>query len=117
MSKLGNIYGEHELPRLFPAPFHRGQQLVKVYIILLPDSVMLLAIVMTIWALSTAVIWGLVIHQRDSESWNGQLGLHSSTSNHACCEATELSMRHGTNKRRAQRLRRPHHAHHPHRPN
>ena len=30
MSRLGNIYGEHELfLRLFLAPFHRGQQLVK----------------------------------------------------------------------------------------
>ena len=57
MSKLGNIYGEHEiLPRLFLAPFHRGQKLVRVYRILLSDSVMLLAIVMTIWALSTAMV-------------------------------------------------------------
>ncbi|OJZ79716.1 hypothetical protein ASPFODRAFT_54727 [Aspergillus luchuensis CBS 106.47] len=81
---------------------------------------MLLAIFMTVWALSTAMTWGLVIHQRDSESWNEGAdqcqGLRSSTSNHPCCEATELAMRHGTNKRRARRLRRPHHAHHPHQP-
>ncbi|RDH26862.1 hypothetical protein BDQ94DRAFT_164117 [Aspergillus welwitschiae] len=94
-TKLGNIYGE----------------------ILFSDSVMLLAMVMTIWALSTAMIWGLVIHQRNSESWNGQLEIRSSTSNHPCCEATELAMRHESNKRRGRRLCRPHHAHHSHRSN
>ncbi|RDH26178.1 hypothetical protein BDQ94DRAFT_164700 [Aspergillus welwitschiae] len=107
MNELGIIYGEHDiLPRLFLAPFHRGQQLVKVYRIILSDSVVLLVIVMTIWALSTAMIWELVTHQRNSESWNGQLKVRSSTSNPRCCEPTELVMRHS-----------PHHVHRPHRPN
>lgn len=35
---------------------HQGQQLVKVYRILPPDPVMLLTIVMTVWALSTAMV-------------------------------------------------------------
>jgi hypothetical protein len=51
---MGNIY--ELLSRLFFAPLHQGQQLVKVYRILPLDSVMLLAMVMTIWALSTAMV-------------------------------------------------------------
>ncbi|OJZ79846.1 hypothetical protein ASPFODRAFT_54387 [Aspergillus luchuensis CBS 106.47] len=73
--------------------------------------------VMTIWALSTAMIWGFAIHQRDSEAWDGRVKIRPSTSNTPRCEPTELAMRHELNKRRGRRLRRPHHAHHPHRAN
>ncbi|BCS00096.1 uncharacterized protein AKAW2_50437S [Aspergillus luchuensis] len=78
---------------------------------------MLLAIFMTIWALFTAMIWGLAIHQRDSESGDSRVEVRSSTSTPPCCKPTELVMRHESNKRWDRRLRRPHHAHHPHRPN
>ena len=37
-------------------PLHQGQQLVTVYRILLSDSIMLLTIIMTVWALSTAMV-------------------------------------------------------------
>ncbi|RDH26948.1 hypothetical protein BDQ94DRAFT_164062 [Aspergillus welwitschiae] len=104
MNKLGNIYGEHELlSRLFLVPLHQGYHAS--------------CMVMTVWALSTAMIWGLVIHQRDSESWDGRVEVRSSTSNPPCCEPTELVMRHESNKRRGRRRHRPHQAHHTHRPN
>ncbi|OJZ88814.1 hypothetical protein ASPFODRAFT_44572 [Aspergillus luchuensis CBS 106.47] len=48
---------------------------------------------MTIWALSTAMIWGFVIHQRDSEAWDGRVKIRPSTSNPPRCEPTELAMR------------------------